>query len=122
MLTYKGRMVKNEKSFEELMKENVYLTSMLKQKEGQLEEAERHWKKQFEQMVEQVTQSDEDDNASIPGAQRLVSLAPSFPLDGPGVFAVVEPFAIAGGPDRVDPAHSVDDDHRLLDNHDERVV
>lgn len=59
-------MVKNEKSFEELMKENVYLTSMLKQKEGQLEEAERHWKKQFEQMVEQVTQSDEDDNASIP--------------------------------------------------------
>ena len=66
MLTYKGRMVKNEKSFEELMKETVYLTSMLEQKEGQLEEAERHWKKQFEQMVEQVTQSDEDDNASIP--------------------------------------------------------
>ena len=77
-------MVKNEKSFDELMKENVYLTSMLKQKEGQLEEAERHWKKQFEQMMEQMTQSDEEEKATIP-------FDPLPPFSAPPLSTTVAP-------------------------------
>ena len=35
------------------MKGNVYLSSMLKQKEGQLEEVEQYWKKQFKEVLQQ---------------------------------------------------------------------
>lgn len=63
ILTYKGRMPKSQKSFEELMRENVYLTNMLKQKEGQMEAAERQWK---EKLVEAVRKATEDEEASVP--------------------------------------------------------
>lgn len=61
ILTYKGMMTKNPKSFEELLRENVYLTSILKQKEGQMEAAERQWK---EKLVEAVRKATEDENDS----------------------------------------------------------
>lgn len=74
MLTYKGRVVKNEKGFEELLKENVYLTSMLKQKEGQLEAAERSWQEKLQQVLRQA-QSDEEEStlpsASLPPAPAM---------------------------------------------------
>ena len=53
VLTYKGTLHKNDRSFDELLKENVYLSSMLKQKEGQLEEVEQYWKKQFKEVLQQ---------------------------------------------------------------------
>lgn len=67
MLTYKGRVVKNEKGFEELLKENVYLTSMLKQKEGQLEAAERSWQEKLQQVLRQA-QGDDDEESTLPSA------------------------------------------------------
>lgn len=76
MLTYKGHVVKNEKGFEELLKENVYLTSMLKQKEGQLEAAERSWQEKLQQVLRQ-TQGD-DEESTLPSA----SLPPAPPVGG----------------------------------------
>ncbi|KAK8832675.1 hypothetical protein WA577_004070 [Blastocystis sp. JDR] len=67
VLTYKGRVVKNEKGFEELLKENVYLTSMLKQKEGQLEAAERSWQEKLQQVLRQA-QGDDDEESTLPSA------------------------------------------------------
>ena len=67
MLTYKGRVVKNETGFEELLKENVYLTSMLKQKEGQLEAAERSWQEKLQQVLRQA-QGDDDEESTLPSA------------------------------------------------------
>ena len=60
-------MVKNEKGFEELLKENVYLTSMLKQKEGQLEAAERSWQEKLQQVLRQ-TQGDDEEESTLPSA------------------------------------------------------
>lgn len=60
-------MVKNEKGFEELLKENVYLTSMLKQKEGQLEAAERSWQEKLQQVLRQA-QGDDDEESTLPSA------------------------------------------------------
>lgn len=77
MLTYKGRVVKNEKGFEELLKENVYLTSMLKQKEGQLEAAERSWQEKLQQVLRQ-TQGDDDEESTLPSA----SLPPAPAVGG----------------------------------------
>lgn len=68
MLTYKGRVVKNEKSFEELLKENVYLTSMLKQKEGQLEAAERSWQEKLQQVLRQTQGDDDEEESTLPTA------------------------------------------------------
>ena len=73
MLTYKGRVVKNEK----LLKENVYLTSMLKQKEGQLEAAERSWQEKLQQVLRQ-TQGDDDEESTLPSA----SLPPAPAVGG----------------------------------------
>lgn len=77
MLTYKGRVVKNEKGFEELLKENVYLTSMLKQKEGQLEAAERSWQEKLQQVLRQA-QGDDDEESTLPSA----SLPPAPAVGG----------------------------------------
>lgn len=63
--------MKNEKGFEELLKENVYLTSMLKQKEGQLEAAERSWQEKLQQVLRQAQGDDEEStlpSASLPPA------------------------------------------------------
>lgn len=78
MLTYKGRVVKNEKSFEELLKENVYLTSMLKQKEGQLEAAERSWQEKLQQVLRQTQMDDEEEESTLP----TVSLHPAPAVTG----------------------------------------
>ena len=59
--------MKNEKGFEELLKENVYLTSMLKQKEGQLEAAERSWQEKLQQVLRQA-QGDDDEESTLPSA------------------------------------------------------
>ena len=63
--------MKNEKGFEELLKENVYLTSMLKQKEGQLEAAERSGQEKLQQVLRQTQGDDEEStlpSASLPPA------------------------------------------------------
>ena len=80
MLTYKGRVVKNDKGFEELLKENVYLTSMLKQKEGQLEAAERSWQEKLQQVLRQAQadEDDEDEESTLPSA----SLPPAPAVGG----------------------------------------
>ena len=78
MLTYKGRVVKNEKGFEELLKENVYLTSMLKQKEGQLEEAERSWQEKLQQVLRES--QEEDEESTLPtGTLPPASAVPAMP-------------------------------------------
>ena len=87
MLTYKGRVVKNEKSFEELLKENVYLTSMLKQKEGQLEAAERSWQEKLQQVLRQTQMDDEEEESTLP----TVSLHPA-----PAVTAVTAVTGVTG--------------------------
>lgn len=61
MLTYKGTIHKNDQSTEGLLKENAYLTGMLKQKEGQMEEAELYWKKQFDEVLKQATSEENED-------------------------------------------------------------
>ena len=53
-------MLKNDKSFEELLRENVYLSSLLKQKEGQLEETEQYWKKKFDEFIKQLAAEEEE--------------------------------------------------------------
>lgn len=91
MLTYKGRVVKNEKSFEELLKENVYLTSMLKQKEGQLEAAERSWQEKLQQVLRQTQMDDEEEESTLP----TVSLHPA-----PAVTGMPAMPAVPAGPTR----------------------
>lgn len=43
------------------MKENAFLSNLLKQKEGQLEEAEQYWKKQFAELTKQVAEAEVED-------------------------------------------------------------
>lgn len=60
VLTYKSSLHKNTKTFEDLLKENVFLSNMLKQKEGQMEEAELYWKNQYSELVKQVANEEQD--------------------------------------------------------------
>lgn len=76
--------MKNEKGFEEMLKENVYLTSMLKQKEGQLEAAERSWQEKLQQVLRQ-TQADDDDESTLPTDTLPPAPAVSAVPDVPGM-------------------------------------
>ena len=63
VLTYKGHLDDSEKTFDELLKENLYLSGMLKQKEAQMEEAEKRWRQQFNEAMRRATQdSDEEED------------------------------------------------------------
>ena len=64
VLTYKGHLDDSEKTFDELLKENLYLSGMLKQKEAQMEEAEKRWRQQFNEAMRRATMDfdDEDDD------------------------------------------------------------
>ena len=82
ILTYKGMIPKSQKSFEELMRENVYLTNMLKQKEGQMEAAERQWK---EKLVEAVRKATEDEEASVPEGTSIPPPSATIPSVQPNL-------------------------------------
>lgn len=63
VLTYKGHLDESDKTFDELLKENLYLSGMLKQKESQMEEAEKRWRQQFNEAMRRATMDWEDEES-----------------------------------------------------------
>lgn len=62
VLTYKGHLDESDKTFDELLKENLYLSGMLKQKETQMEEAEKRWRQQFNEAMRRATMDSDDED------------------------------------------------------------
>ena len=60
--TYKGHLQDSDKTFDELLKENLYLSGMLKQKEAQMQEAERRWRQQFNDALKKATSEFEEES------------------------------------------------------------
>mgnify|MGYP000096780838 FL=1 len=79
MLACKGAL-RGERSMEELLRENAYLSQLLKQKESQMAVAEQQWKKQ---LVEAVREATEDEEAPVSAPERGIegkNGGYSFPL------------------------------------------
>ena len=79
MLACKGAL-RGERSLEELLRENAYLSQLLKQKESQMAVAEQQWKKQ---LVEAVREATEDEEAPVSAPERGIegkNGGYSFPL------------------------------------------
>lgn len=79
MLACKGAL-RGERSLEELLRENVYLSQLLKQKESQMAVAEQQWKKQ---LVEAVREATEDEEVPVSAPERGIegkNGGYSFPL------------------------------------------
>ena len=97
VLTYKSSMLKNDKSFEELLRENVYLSSLLKQKEGQLEETEQYWKKKFDEFIRQmVVEEEEQSNSDLKAihSNADVNVNPNPNLDLPVLSLVFQSYYV----------------------------
>ena len=69
LLTYRAGHLQNTQSLEEVLKENTYLTSVLRQRDGQLEELDQQWKQRLVEAVQQAIEElgdgydDDDDDA-----------------------------------------------------------
>ena len=106
VLTYKGHLDESDKTFDELLKENLFLSGMLKQKETQMEEAEKRWRQQFNEAMRRATmdfdeeeeEEDGDDEADVSakkGNRVRVALYPdmlpkAIAKDSPSVEEVEE--------------------------------
>ena len=84
MLTCKGSL-RGAKSLEELLRENAYLSDMLKQKESQMEVAEQQWKKQLVEAVRKATEDEEVSTGSAAGCERNVGYSYPLPSNHPFV-------------------------------------